>query len=535
MDNRNLVIAFVLSMLVLWGWTAAFPPPAPEETVVSSTAKGVETTTEVNRLSSESESVPDTNTIASAAVVSSVSTSNQEASDRIIGSLGNDQVQLDINEKGWLVHASLSDYKQSLELDSPDVDVLEKNETHALYITSGIMKETTPPFAVIEQSSHALKLQATLADGRLWTRDISMASNGYVVDVVDHIAQGASLQLYRQVVERYPDKEASTFQEFVGPLGLISKAGTDSKTLVEVDYTDLDDQGQRLLGIGGWTGITSRYFMAAIIGQSDNEYRYYFKGDGRTYQAGMVSDAEVNGQDGVFKASYYMGPKSIPVMEQLGVGLERSVDFGWFAAIAKPMHGGLLWLYDNVVGNYGWCIILLVIGIKILFFYPTQKSYESMAGMRKLQPEMERLKKRYGDDRQKMGQEVMALYKKNKVNPLSGCLPILIQIPVFFALYKTLLMSIEMRHSPFIGWIHDMSVQDPYFILPVVMGASMFIQQKLNPQPTDPIQAKVMQFLPPLFTILFLFFPAGLVLYWVVNNTLSIIQQWYVLKVKQAL
>jgi YidC/Oxa1 family membrane protein insertase len=150
--------------------------------------------------------------------------------------------------------------------------------------------------------------------------------------------------------------------------------------------------------------------------------------------------------------------------------------------------------------------------------------------MRKIQPEMVRLKELYGEDRQKMGQEMMKLYKKNKVNPMGGCLPILIQIPVFFALYKVLLMSIEMRQAPFIGWLQDLSVQDPYFILPVVMGISMFIQQKLNPQPADPMQAKIMQFLPPVFTIMFLFFPSGLVLYWVVNNTLAIAQQWYVMK-----
>jgi len=153
-----------------------------------------------------------------------------------------------------------------------------------------------------------------------------------------------------------------------------------------------------------------------------------------------------------------------------------------------------------------------------------------MAGMRKLQPEMARIKELYGDDRQRMSQEMMALYKKHKVNPMGGCLPIIIQIPVFFALYKVLLMSIEMRQAPFIGWIHDMSVQDPYFVLPVIMGASMYIQQKLNPQPQDPMQAKVMQFLPAIFTVLFLFFPAGLVLYWVVNNTLSILQQRLVMK-----
>ncbi|MDQ6984488.1 MAG: membrane protein insertase YidC, partial [Ghiorsea sp.] len=204
-------------------------------------------------------------------------------------------------------------------------------------------------------------------------------------------------------------------------------------------------------------------------------------------------------------------------------------DFGWFTVIAEPLHNIMLWM-NQYIPNYGVIIILMVIALKIILFIPTQSGYRSMASMRKLQPEMVRLKERYGDDRAKMGQEVMAMYKKNKVNPLGGCLPILMQMPIFFALYKVLLISIEMRQAPFYGWIEDMSVQDPFFVLPILMGISMYIQMQLNPQPTDPIQARVMQFLPIMMTALFLFFPAGLVLYWVVNNVLSIIQQRLVMR-----
>jgi len=277
-----------------------------------------------------------------------------------------------------------------------------------------------------------------------------------------------------------------------------------------------------------------RYFIAAIIGERNSAYRYYFKGDGLAYQAGQLDDGVRDGDAWSYRASLYIGPKSITEMSKLGVGLERAVDFGWFTFIAQPLHELLLYFY-RFVPNYGWCIIFIVVLIKILFFWPTKKSYESMAVMRKLQPEMARLKELYGDDRQKMSQEMMALYKKHKANPLGGCLPIIIQIPVFFALYKVLLMSIEMRHAPFMGWIQDLSAQDPYFVLPVLMGLSMFVQQRLNPQPPDPVQAKVMQFLPIIFTGLFLFFPSGLVLYWCVNNILSIIQQWFVLKQQKAL
>jgi len=221
-------------------------------------------------------------------------------------------------------------------------------------------------------------------------------------------------------------------------------------------------------------------------------------------------------------------------MKDVGVKLERSVDFGWFAFIAKPMHDLIMFLFGFVL-NFGLSIILIVVLIKILFYWPSKKSYESMAGMRKLQPEVAKLKEMYGDDRQKMGQEMMGLYKKHKVNPLGGCLPIIIQIPVFFSLYKVLLISIEMRQAPFFGWIQDLSVQDPFFVLPVLMGISMFAQQRLSPAPPDPVQAKLMKMLPIVFTALFLFFPAGLVLYWLVNNLLSILQQWYVMKQQDAL
>jgi YidC/Oxa1 family membrane protein insertase len=351
-----------------------------------------------------------------------------------------------------------------------------------------------------------------------------MKQGSYLVDVKDTIIDGGGLKLYRQVVESHPDKSLNTYYEHMGPTALLNGK------LVEPDYDDLDEKGaERAASMGGWTAIMNRYFIAAIIANPEQDYPYYFKGDGRTYQAGLIDDGTLVGKDAVFHISYYFGPKSIPILETANAELERSVDYGWFAPISKPMHSFLGWLY-NYLGNFGFCIIVLVICIKVLFFYPTQKSYESMANMRKLQPEMNRLKELYGDDKQKMGQEVMELYKKHKANPLGGCLPIVIQIPVFFALYKVLLMSIEMRQAPFIGWIEDMSVQDPYFVLPVLMGASMFIQQRLNPQPVDPVQAKVMQFLPLIFTAMFLFFPAGLVLYWVVNNTLSIIQQRLVMK-----
>lgn len=527
MEQRNVILAFALSMLILLGWGMLFPPveqtdqaEAPKASAQESVSAGGESSTpelrpdldEAPALKDVSAATPPAKTLKTEAITGETIT------------IGNDLLNLDINQRGWIVAARLTQYKETLEDNSPLVSVLGEDEPHAQYLNSGLLGEKgVSDFSLVSKESinggDRVHLRATLADGRSWDRIYTFTKGSYLVDVEDRVQNGADVKLFSQVVERYPDRDKSTFYEHAGPIGLI-----DDK-LQEASYDDLDEAGTiRMAATGGWTGNMNRYFITAIYSDQNRDYRYYFKGDGRSYQAGIIDDGLMDGDSARFKSNIFIGPKRIPLMQELNVGLERSIDYGWFAFISKPLHDGLSWFY-KYIPNYGWCIILLLICIKILFFYPTQKSYESMASMRKLQPEQKRLQERFGDDRQKLGQEMMALYKKHKVNPLGGCLPILIQIPVFFALYKVLLMSIEMRQAPFIGWIEDLSVQDPFFVLPVLMGISMFIQQRLNPQPPDPMQAKIMSFLPVLFTVMFLFFPAGLVLYWVVNNILSIIQQ----------
>jgi YidC/Oxa1 family membrane protein insertase len=208
-------------------------------------------------------------------------------------------------------------------------------------------------------------------------------------------------------------------------------------------------------------------------------------------------------------------------------GLELTVDYGWLTFIAKPLWWGLDFIH-KLIGNWGWAIIVLTVLIKLVFYKLSETSYKSMAHMRKVQPKMVAIKERYGDDRQKMNEAMMKLYREEKINPLGGCLPILVQIPVFIALYWMLLETVELRQAPWILWINDLSSMDPYYVLPVIMGLSMLVQQRLNPTPMDPIQAKVFMILPVVFTVFFIWFPAGLVLYWVVNNLLSILQQWYI-------
>ncbi len=284
---------------------------------------------------------------------------------------------------------------------------------------------------------------------------------------------------------------------------------------------------------GGWAAMLQHYFVSALIPASATQNDYYTKavrGVGRTeYLIGMRSApvTVASGDSGRFSVHLYSGPKIQHDLETISPGLELTTDYGIFTVISKP----LFWLLDkihSVLGNWGWAIVVLTLLIKLVFYKLSEASYRSMAKMRKFQPQLMTLRERYKDDRQRLSQEMMNLYRQEKVNPLGGCLPILVQIPVFIALYWVLLESVELRQAPFILWIHDLSIRDPYFVLPLLMGATMLVQHKLNPTPPDPIQAKIMMALPIVFTFFFAFFPSGLVLYWFVNNLLSIAQQWVI-------
>jgi YidC/Oxa1 family membrane protein insertase len=287
---------------------------------------------------------------------------------------------------------------------------------------------------------------------------------------------------------------------------------------------------------GGWAAMLQHYFLGAWIPTKDEANHFYTKAlaDGR-YMLGLSSEERsvAPGQSTHFNTQLYTGPKDQSRLAAIEPNLRLTVDYGVLDILSKP----LFWLMSKLHGflnNWGLSIIAITILIKLLFYPLSAASYKSMANMKRLSPKLQQLKERYGDDRQKMSKAMMDIYKKEKINPLGGCLPILIQIPVFIALYWVLLGAIELRQAPFYLWIHDLSQKDPYYVLPLLMGISMFVQQKLNPPPMDPVQQKVMQALPFIFTLFFAFFPAGLVLYWVVNNVLSITQQWYITKKLEA-
>ncbi len=335
-----------------------------------------------------------------------------------------------------------------------------------------------------------------------------------------------------------------------GALGIQPFVGFASRTAEEKylkhKFDDLADEPYSAQTTGGWVALVQHYFVSAWIPVDSQTNRIDMLRSDSGYNIARFTSPLVSVQPGgtaTLGARFYAGPKDQYTLFKISPGLDLTVDYGWLWWIAQPLFAllhffatGELHAFGSVIdigsgaGNWGVAIVMLTLLVKGAFFHLSAASYKSMAKMRKLQPKMLELRDRYGDDRQKLSQETMDLYRREKVNPLGGCLPILIQMPVFLSLYWVLLESVELRQAPLGGWIRDLSVMDPYFVLPLLMGASMYYQQTLNPPPPDPMQAKVMQFMPIIFTVFFLFFPAGLVLYWLVNNVLSIAQQWVITK-----
>ncbi len=281
-----------------------------------------------------------------------------------------------------------------------------------------------------------------------------------------------------------------------------------------------------------WSGFADKYFLNAILAENNSIASVELKKNSAGFFESIVSSPQLTinpGQSVTTSSRLFVGPKDLDILKAQGNSLEQSLDLGWFTVIAKPLLYTLKYFY-GYVGNYGVAIIIITIILKAFFFPLTHKSYKSMKGMQKIQPEMGKLREKYKDDRDSMNKAVMELYREHKVNPMGGCLPMVVQIPVFFALYKSLMFSIELRHAPFFLWVTDLADKDPYYVTPVIMGITMFVQQKMTPSQMDPMQQKMMLALPVVFTFMFLSFPSGLVLYWLVNNVLTIGQQMYINK-----
>lgn len=356
--------------------------------------------------------------------------------------------------------------------------------------------------------------------------------NSYVIDVRFQINNASATAItpsaYYQIVHDSESNQGSMMMPtFTGGAYF-----TEADKFKKIKFNEMAKADLSKTTKDGWVGLVQHYFASAWIPKTGVEREFYTKKlSDNIYAVGVVTpNASIAaGTTTEIGAQLFAGPQVEEVLTKAAPGLEYTVDYGWLTIIAKP----LFWVLSKIhglVNNWGVAIILLTILIKAVFFPLSAASYKSMAQMRELAPRLQSMKEKFGDDKQKMQQAMLEMYRTEKINPMGGCLPILVQIPVFIALYWVLLASVELRHAPFFGWIQDLSATDPWFILPILMGATMIIQTYLNPAPTDPLQAKIMKIMPVVFSVFFFFFPAGLVLYWLVNNILSIAQQWYVNK-----
>jgi YidC/Oxa1 family membrane protein insertase len=384
-----------------------------------------------------------------------------------------------------------------------------------------------------DQESLRVPLTWTGDDGVQVTKTYVFRKGSYEIDL-EHTISNRSARDWRanQYVQlQRTDTSAKDKSQFVRSYtgGVLY---TPADKYEKISFSDMADRNLSRSSKGAWLAMIQHYFLAAWIPPADLESHFYTKDlGGKRFLIGasLPQISVAAGQENSTGAKLYAGPKLQRVLEATAPGLELTVDFGALTVVAKPIFWLLEW-FHKIFNNWGFAIIFVTLVIKALFFKLSEASYRSMANMRKLQPRLQELKERFGDDRQRFNQAMMELYRKERINPLGGCLPILVQIPVFIALYWVLAESVELRQAPFLFWLNDLSARDPYYILPALMMISMIFQQKLNPPPADPVQAKVMQFFPYIFGVFFAFFPSGLVLYWVVNNVLSILQQWYITK-----
>jgi YidC/Oxa1 family membrane protein insertase len=478
--------------------------------------------------------------ISSSSQVGETSLSNSSVS------INTDIFRLVINNQGaGITQAALVDFPVSLdEPDNPFV-LLEDTMETTFVVQGGLLSDQASP---TQQSIYTSPNDSyVMQDGQEVLRvPFNWEENGVSVTKTYEFTRGSHLvkvyysvkndtqqvwrgRSYAQIKRNDPDTGGMRFiYTYTGTV--ISSPENRYK---KIAFDDIDELPLSTQITDGWIAVIQHYFLTGLVPTNKEEsYHYYTKSLGnKLYTSGLISPGReiIPGQEFVFSEQIYIGPKDQEKLAGIADGLDLTVDYGMLWFIAKPLFWGLEAIHDRV-GNWGWSIILVTVFLKLLFYRLSAAGYRSMANMRRVQPRLMSLKERYKDDRVKMNQAMMQIYKEEKINPFGGCFPILVQIPVFIALYWVLLESVELRQAGFMFWIKDLSTPDPYWVLPLIMGITMFIQQKLNPAPMDPVQAKVMMTLPFVFTVFFGFFPSGLVLYWVANNSLSILQQWRIMK-----
>lgn len=546
MDNQRLFLyasLFFVGLLIWQQWQSDYNPEwqTTESSAAAQTSANPATTPELSQSAGlDTRSNPDL-------LPADTLKGSADAQAQTV-TVKTDVIEAEIDTRGGVIKSlKLLDYPVDLEHPDQPLELLFDRSDANFVVQTGLQsKSNAAPthhevFQVeklhYELAANAEKLVVPMVwqqDGVRVIKSFVFKRGDYLLDVKQQVENNSGKNWignqYRQLSRTEAKRESMFLYTYTG--GVIY---SQEEKYEKINFADMADAPLRRSVVGGWIAMIQHYFMASFIPDPNENDLFYSLYNNSTlvpqYSLGMRSE-NLNiedGQSGQFHTLLYAGPKLPHRLQEIAEGLELTVDYGYLTFLSKPMYIVLEWLH-GILGNWGFAIIVLTILIKVLFYKLSETSYRSMARMRNLAPKLASLKDRYGDDRQRMNQAMMDLYKTEKINPLGGCLPMLIQIPFFIALYWALLESVELRQAPFILWIQDLSVPDPWFVLPLIMGVSMFIQQKLNPAPPDPIQAKVLMVLPIMMAVFFVFFPAGLVLYWVVNNILSITQQYIITK-----
>ena len=551
MDIQRIVAlsVFAFSSLLLWeAWQKHNAPKVPPSAPSAAVQAGVPAAG-VTLEAGKDAAVPAGAPAAPAATPAPVAAPTAATGETI--NVRTDLLDVDLNTLGGDIRRVTTLAVHSALDRSKPLTLLEPNSKHYFVSQSGLLGEGLPthlsPYRAESRSytlgtanSVEVRLKAVDANGADVVKKYTFHRGSYLIDVSYEIANRGDKPLtptaYFQFMRdaNAPSEEAAQTNAFAGVTTFTGPAVyTAESKFIKVDFKDIE-KGKQVhpkQAKDGWVAMIQHYFVSAWLPKDGVVREFYTSkvADNR-YTAGVKVPvaAIAPNATGTVTVPVYIGPQETETLEKVAPGLDLVVDYGWLLVLAKPLFVLLKWIHDTLTHNWGWAIIILTILIKLVFYPLNAKAGRSMAQMKVLGPKMEKLKQLYGDDRQKLNQAMMELYRTEKINPLGGCLPILVQIPVFIALYWVLLASIELRHAPWLGWIQDLSAPDPYFILPVIYAVSMLVQTRLNPQPADPVQAKVMMAMPIVFSVFFLFFPSGLVLYWVVQNLLSIVQQWHI-------
>ena len=453
--------------------------------------------------------------------------------EKVVKNLESDKLLIKFDAStGEIIFSELKDYSRDLGSNENIVILDYENKKYTAASSIQILGALNRPSFNIQPSEDKseVTLKSTNIPGISIFKTIRILDNSHQLAVTNIVENTTSEFIKARNYETISRDNNSTASVML-PTYTGSAFYDEENKFSKLSFDDIFENKQTIITKDSWISMIEHYFFSAWLPTSSNQKTIYTNYDNNIYTIGSSTDYQTiaPGESKIFESLMFVGPKLQSEITNLTTGLDLTVDYGVLTFLSAP----LFWILDSInfiFNNWGLSIIILTILIKAIFFKLSESSYRSMAQMKKLNPRMQALKERYAEDKKKFSEALMRMYKEEKVNPLGGCLPILIQIPVFIALYWVLVESIEIRHAPFVGWIKDLSSADPYFILPIAMGISMYIQQKLNPAPTDPTQQKIFMFLPFIFTALFATFPSGLVLYWLTNNVLSIAQQYVINK-----